>query len=137
MTLAIGVLYQHEATRLNVAHLSVTRLVLDRTIQPDGQVWFWNGVPGDLAHSRWDMCDANAGRRVHGCHVERHGIRVHRPLRRRQVDLTEMRLTITAGIDAQALHAGGPYNRDPKRNNTIEAERAAEFCVASVKLQAT
>ena len=89
MALAVCVLHQSEATRLNQAHLSVARLVFNGTIQPDGKHRLWDPMPGNLAHARWDAGDADAGRRITGRNLERHGIGVYRPLRRRQFDFVE------------------------------------------------
>src|SRR5262249_22156139 len=53
-----------------------------------------------------DASEADAGRLITGRNLERHGIGVHRSLRRRQFDFVEMRLAIRGCIDAQALHCG-------------------------------
>src|ERR1700731_3870249 len=75
-------------------------------------------MPSNLAHARWDAGEADAGRLITGRNVERHGIGVHRPLRRRQFDFVEMRLAIQGGIDAQALHCDSPA-----RNEALRSER--------------
>src|SRR5882724_4010935 len=109
MALAVCVLHQHEATRLNVAHLSVARLVFNRTIQPDRKHRLWDRMPSNLAHARWDAGEADAGRLITGRNLERHGIGVHRPLRRRHFDFVEMRLAIRGGVDAQTLHCANSF----------------------------
>lgn len=54
----------HAATRLKMAHLSVARLVFNRTIQPDRKHRFWDRMPSNLAHARWDASEAGAGRLI-------------------------------------------------------------------------
>jgi hypothetical protein len=42
-----------------VAHLSVARLVFNRTIQPDRKHRLWDRMPSNLAHARWDAGEAS------------------------------------------------------------------------------
>lgn len=105
MALAVRVRNQEEAARRNKANLSVARFVLHRAVQPNGKRWLWYRMPSDLPHPRRDVSNADSGRRITGCNVERHGIRMHRPLRRRQFNFVEMRFTIWSGEDTQTLHA--------------------------------
>ena len=49
-----------------MAHLSVARLIFNRTIQPDRKRRLWDRMPGNLAHARWDAGEADAGRLITG-----------------------------------------------------------------------
>jgi hypothetical protein len=94
MALPMRILNEDNTAGGDLPDLTVTGLVLDRAVQPHGEHALRYRVPTDLAHARRDASEADTRCRILRRKFEGRRVRENRPLRRRDIDLIEMGLTV-------------------------------------------